>query len=685
MTFEYLCMPALLNFQKYKVFKQGIFYSLFLLSFFLKAEEQNPEKAEFQSLIEMNLEELAQVEVTSASKKVQKLTDIPAAIFVINEEDVRRSGATNVADLLRMVPGLYVASINANSWAITARGFNDFFANKLLVLVDGRSIYNAEFSGVYWWRADIPLENIERIEVIRGTAGTIWGANAVNGVINIITKPAADTQGRVVSARLGTEARQEVFMQQGGVLDEKTHSSYRLYAEHHKTAPSAARLSDYYQKNQVGFRLDSQPNAKNSFRIQGEAYDMNSGQYAWNADEQGIGQTNSNSLLFEWQHELASDLRLNLQLYHDYDKVITSAFGFIAQNFDMELRLRQKMLQNHELHYGVGWRRQRSDFLNLDQQTLIAVHDPQLWRDFINLFLQDEWQITDNLNLTTGIKLERNSYTGWHHQPNVRILWKPTEHLALWAAASRATRTPSRIFRDTYSFLNVAQEINAVYPFPQLRKTLLSDNLESESVQAYELGVRHQFSPHFSVDLTAFLNRYHHFTVAELLGLEFTPQGLLVTNQLVNKATANSVGFEASILWKPLETWKLQTAYSFIDVDVDSLDPTNPNIDLTASYHTPHHQISLRSSVNLTSQWQWDMWLRYISDSGEPSLFTEAYTTLDMRLAWELPKNRYFDALEFSIVGQNLLDNQHYEYVDYINLLNAQIQRGVYGQIRIKF
>jgi len=402
----------------------------------------------------LSLEELLNVEITSVSKKKEPFFGAASAVFVIDQEDIRRSGATRVQELLAMVPGLEVARIDNNKWAISARGFNARFANKLLILLDGRTIYSPSFSGVFWETQDMILEDIDRIEVIRGPGGTLWGANAVNGVINIITKRASDTQGGLLSLGGGSEEAGGL-VRFGIKLKEK--ASLRLYAKesNHDGAasyPSGNELDTDSNLGRTGFRLDWDPTSGNSFTVQGEAM---RGQYTERSKHVALSipfseTVNDGSdlrganLLFRWQQTQSPDSDTTFQVYFDHDRRIGDTIGLEVNTFDLDFQHHFRANSRHDLVWGLGYRSSKDSVNNF--QPLQIFFSPDSRRtDLFSGFLQDEITlVADRLRFVVGAKLEHNDYSGAEFQPNARLAWTPTPTQTFWAAASRAVRTPNR-------------------------------------------------------------------------------------------------------------------------------------------------------------------------------------------------------------------------------------------------
>ncbi|MCK5229802.1 MAG: TonB-dependent receptor, partial [Desulfobulbaceae bacterium] len=414
-------------------------------------------------MTELSLEELMNIEITSVSKKPEKLADAAAAVFVVTREDIRRSGVTSIPEALRMAPGINVARIDSNKWAVTSRGFNGRFANKLLVLIDGRSVYTPSFSGVHWEVIDIFLEDVDRIEVIRGPGATLWGANAVNGVINIITKHAADTQGGLIAMGAGTEERGFGGVRYGTDMGETTYG--RFYAKgfkrdefvHNTTGDDAG---DDWDMLRGGFRLDSLLYDRDSVTVQGDIYQGNMNQTLhlptvsgpfFNKIVEDKAEVEGWNLLTRWQHTLSPTSDFTLQVYYDRTNRDEFVYGEIRDTFDIDLQHQFAAYKRHEVIWGLGYRYTHDDFSDSEILRL----DPDSRSDeLFSAFVQDKITLMEDcLWLTIGSKFEHNDYTGYEIQPNARLFWAPHTDHKVWASVGRAVRTPSRMEDDIW-FIN---------------------------------------------------------------------------------------------------------------------------------------------------------------------------------------------------------------------------------------
>ncbi|NVN91073.1 MAG: TonB-dependent receptor [Desulfuromonadales bacterium] len=624
-------------------------------------------------LATLSLEDLMTLEVTSAARKSQSVANTAAAIFVITQEDIRRSGVTNIPDALRMVPGVTVAKIDSSKWAVTARGFNGRFARKLLVLIDGRSIYTPLFSGVFWDVQDTLLEDIERIEVIRGPGATIWGANAVNGVINIITKQASDTTGGLISAASGNYDRGNVGARYGASLGEwGAMRAYGKYVNRFEQKTEDNRpADDGWDQARGGFRLDGKSGA-NSFTLQGDIYggteretftlpDLSSATFS--STRTSNTKVGGGNILSKLTHSFSDDSELSFQLY--YDRTMRNMPGFLDEKrntVDVDMLHRFQWGKVQDIVWGLGYRFTEdrisgSHYLSLTPQNRSE--------KLFSAFLQDDITvIQDRVHLVIGSKFEHNDYTGFEVQPSGRLIWTPNEHLTFWSAVSRAVHTPSRGESD----VTLQQSIMLTQLGPTPIVIQGPGNLLAEELMAYEAGIRIQPVERFTVDLTGFYNIYRRLVgVTTLLPSATQPY---ILNMLRNNHNGETWGAELAADWRVLAPWRLAAAYSYI---------TASN---AAGFKPPAHQVSLRSQLELTENVELDVWGRFVDQSEDYLLNKLAgYVTLDVRLGWRPVKN-----LEVSLVGRNLLHQRQQEFrPEFINTLPSSVGREVYGKITWSF
>ena len=661
----------------------------------------------------LSLEELMDVEVSSVGRKMQKVSESAAAVYVISQADIRRSGATSIPEALRMVPGLSVARIDGSTWAVASRGFNGRFLNKMQVLIDGRSVYSPPFSTVYWDMQDTLLDDIERIEVVRGPGGSLWGANAVNGVINIITKNAKDTQGALVKAGSGTEEEGFSALRYGGKAGDRAY--YRTFVKYfnrgrqHGNAYQDLQYGDAsdfgegggygeahddWNAFRGGFRLDAALNSQNDFTLQGEAYSGTAGTQnllptfdpAVNFFELEATDTNfaGGFLLGRWQHQLAAEGELALQVYYDRGYRDEQALvKTVWDVFDVDFQHRFLLGQRHELLWGAGYRLTSAD---LEDGKLVEFNDDSADDQLFSFFIQDEITlIPDRLRLLIGSKFEHNDYTGFEYQPNLRLIWTPSHRHTLWGAVSRAVRTPSQM-EDSGNILYAVLPPDSIFPSPLPIEVVVGGNsdFDSEKSLSYELGYRYMPGGGFSIDSALFYSRYWDHRSAEQTAfvLETEPVNhFLFELEEDNKLEAETYGLEVAIDWHVRKWWRLQGNYSLLRL---STHPTTGSNDTFSAMlyedSSPQQQWSLRSSFDLGRTWDLDLWLRYVDSVSVYIVDVDDYYSLDMRLAW-----RPMAGLELALVGQNLLEEQHTESHAEFGTVSTAVPRGFYGQIKWQY
>lgn len=670
--------------------------TLTIISLLSCYEDGHAEFSSDRELTQLSIEELMNIEVISTTKQAQPLADAASAIFVVTQEDLRRTGVTSVPEALRMVPGMQVARIDANKWAITARGFNGRFANKLLVLIDGRTVYTPSFSGVYWEVQDLLLEDIERIEVIRGPGASLWGANAVNGVINILTKHAVDTQGGLVSLTLGDEERAIVGLRYGGQIED--YAYYRVYGKYLERDDLIDRqgddAGDDWDMQRAGFRLDWEPTSRHTFNVQGDLYqgslDQNVPIPAFTPPFEQLQtdniQTSGGYLQGRWEFAQSPTSRFQLQTYYQREAREEAIAREDRDTIDVNFQHNFSWGKRHEIVWGLGYRYSQDDFIATN---LFSWNPNRRNTHLFSGFIQDTLRLLDDrIVITIGSKLEHNDYTGWEIQPSLRALWAPHPKHRFWTAVSQAVRTPGRGEQDGRTRLFVIPPTTP-NSLPVLTVLNGDRSFDSEQLTAYELGYRTWPTENVSLDIVGFLNDYD-----DLLGIEAgtpffesTPNGPIITlpGSFNNESGGHVYGLELATTWRPLIYWQLQLAYTYLDSALDLKRGTETrDKDSTV----PQHQMSLRSSHDLSDNLELDLWLRYIDElPGLPNtrqdgrlIRIDDYTALDLRLGWQPLKN-----LEMSLVGVNLLDSNRFEFVQEIYSFPTQVERSLYGQIKWSF
>lgn len=642
-----------------------------------------------RDLTQMSLEELMNEPVTSVSKKEQKLSQVAAAIFVINQEDIRRSGALNIPGLLRMVPGLDVAQINANTWAISARGFNHQFSDKLLVLIDGRAVYQPTSGGVNWDTQDVPLEDIERIEVIRGPGATVWGANAVNGVINVITFQAKDTQGALLTAGGGTLDKAFGTARYGGAIGEEV--SYRVFTKYldrsDLTDLNGQNANDGWHLLHGGFRVDGTFTPKDSVTLQGDLYSGREGaiiehiESIATSDNENVRRNADlagGNVLGRWNHVVSSRFDTTTQFY--FDRYTRSGPESNEERNTIDFDYQQHLIlgSRQDLVWGAGYRRSADRIGGtIDESFIPSARTLQLF----SAFLQDEITLRpDRVFLTIGMKLEHNDYTGFEVEPSIRMAWTPTSRNTFWAAASQAARTPTRD--------DVSGEFNiAAFPLPDGTPAVatIDGNYQekSEHLLATELGYRVQANTWISIDVATFFNQYRDLRSVEPR-LPFAVSGPVPYTEIPfvfgNLLHGTTEGIEASAHFKITDRWTLSPGLAWLKMhlraDSISLDTTTAaNIEGS----NPGRQAQLRSSLNLSHGFSWDTSIYFVD--GLPAQQLPSYTRLDTRLSW-----RPAERVELSLVGQNLLKERHVESNDIGTSVTAsQVRRSAYAKVSWRF
>ena len=583
------------------------------------------------SLADLSLEELANLQITSVSRRAQRISDAAASVYVITAEAIRRSGASSLPEALRLAPNLQIAQIDANQYAITARGFNNAIGNKLLVLIDGRTVYTQFYSGVFWDQQDLVLADVDRIEVISGPGATLWGANAVNGVINVITRDARETPGVLAAIEGGSRQAQGVA-RYGGALGGSGH--FRLYAkrlERQDTSMQSGRsVDDAWNQAQVGLRADWAI-GQDTFTVQGDAY-SGKGRQTRGAAPLAFPpiQVGGANLLARWTRQLDAGASLSLQAYYDSsrrdDAVLYRPHEDVS---DVEFQ-HAFGLEGQQVVWGAGYRQARDD---LGPGFFFGFVPERHTLNWSNVFGQDSIRLPHALELTLGLKVERNDYTGSELLPSLRLAWKPDTEQLLWTALSRAVRAPSPLDRDIV--------------LPPKPPYLIAGGPDFQSEVAYvaELGWRAQPTPSVSYSATLFQNWWERLRSGQ------PPPNALVQNMI----DGTSSGFEAWASWQASPNWRLTAGYDLLrehlHVEAGSRDPVGPS----ALGNDPRAQWSLRSSLDVSATQEFELALRHVAALPSPAV--PAYTTADLRYGW-----RFLPGWTAALVGRNLLRRSHAEF-----------------------
>jgi iron complex outermembrane receptor protein len=614
---------------------------------------QQPDSAA-QALKALSIEQLMNLQVTSVSGRPERLAQAASAIQVITQEDIRRSGASSLPEALRLASNLQVAQVDSRQWAISARGLNGTAANKLLVLIDGRTVYTPLFSGVFWDVQHVPLEDVDRIEVISGPGATLWGANAVNGVINVITKDAGGTPGIFVSGGGGTELRGDGAARYGGTLGSS--ARFRVYGTGFTRDPtslsSGQAATDDWHLAQGGARLDWNVSTASRVTLQGDLYDGRIGQ-ATAADIIVSG----GNVMAKWSRAISATSNLAAQLYYDRThRNIPGTFGEDLDVYDLDVRHRTRLGMRHEVAWGLGYRLINDRVANT---AALAFLPADVARQWFTGFVQDEIAIAPNrLHVTLGSKLEHNDYSGFEIQPSARIDWTTAPSGTLWAAISRVVRTPSRIDRELFARVTPTSFLAG------------GPGFHSEEELAYELGYRHQQGS-IALSVATFYGRYHGLRSLEQLN---PPAG--DTLVIGNGQDGESYGAEVAADYRPTGRWRLRSGYTELRIHVWPNPGSTDTTRGATESHTPDRQFFLRSSVDLPAGLRFDTGLRAIGAIANQQV--PAYTELSAKLTWQAAAH-----LGLSVVGQNLLHRRHAEFGALAT--RREIERGVYGRVEWRF
>ncbi len=615
---------------------------------------QQPDSAA-QALKHLSIEQLMNLEVMSVSRRPERLAQTASAIQVITQEDIRASGASSLPEALRLASNLQVAQLDSRQWAISARGFNSTTANKLLVLIDGRTVYTPLFSGVFWDVQEVSLADIDRIEVISGPGATLWGANAVNGVINVITKDAKDTPGVALSGGGGTELRGFGTARYGGQVGSA--ARYRIYATRFardpSVLPSGLDAVDDWHLGQGGFRADWDASTISHVTLQGDLYDGRIGQ-----PSAGDIAVSGRNVMAKWSRTISETSGLTAQLYYDRtNRDIPGTFGEDLDTYDVDLQHQTRLGARHDLVWGLGYRVINDRITNTPALAFLPAHVARQW---FTGFVQDEIALVpDRLHLALGTKIEHNDYTGFEIQPSGRVNWTLSPAATLWAAVSRAVRAPSRVDRELYA--------------PGQPPYFLAGGpgFHSEEELAYELGYRHQRGS-FALSVATFYSRYHG-----LRSLEQVNPPAATPIVIGNGQDGESYGAELTAGYWLTSRWRVRAGYTELRVHIwPNPGSTDTSRGATES-QAPDRQLFLHSSIDLPAHLGFDAGLRVIGEIARPGV--PAYAELNARLTWQ-PTAK----VDLSIVGQNLLNPRHIEF-GAPGATRREIERGVYGLVEWHF
>lgn len=625
-------------------FPQAVFASTYIAS-------NNP-------YLNMSIEDLMQVPVSVASKKAQALSDTAAAVFVLTSEDIRKSGATSLPEVLRLVPGVEVARIDGHSWAVSARGFMSGFSGGLLVMVDGRSVFTPMFAGVYWDVQNVMLEDVDKIEVVRGSGGAVWGANAVNGVINIITKSSSDTQGGLLVAGVGDNKVEKGFsaFRYGFKIGEN--ASARVFAKgfsrNDENVRATAPTTDW-QDQRVGFRADWELN-DSSFMLDSVVYQGHESTVStlivpvapYSELVTYQSELSGGHLLASWQRE-----GLSVQTYFDRTTRKRQTFTEYRDTSDFEVKYHTQFMTSHDLQLGLGYRKTSDQIIN----TPTVSFAPSSRTDpLYSAFIQDEVSLTASLVLTLGLKVEHNNYSGYERAPSIRMLWKATDRQRLWASVSRAYQPPSRAdYSMSHLFVSKPTFKLGIVP---------NQNLKSTKITSYELGYRFQPKESLSLELAAYQNEYHDLTSNET---SFDPVSSFLSIQSGNFLSAKSKGVEMNVSWQVMDAWRLKANYSWAKTKAKTTGGNDTESVFVTENNVPNHRWALISEARLSSNVTLDTQYYVVAESLARKI--DAYERLDTRLAWQQSKK-----IELSLAVQNVLGKKHAEFPDFSG------GRAIYGR-----
>jgi len=645
-----------------------------------------------QPLSELSIEDLLNIKITSVSKKEERANAAPAAIHVITQDDLRQNGIKSIAEALRLAPGMNVGKVDARQWAISARGFQDLFANKLLVLVDGRSVYSPAFSGTFWDVQDVLMEDIERIEVIRGPGAALWGANAVNGVINVITKSSKETQGGLVTAGVGTEEHGQGAVRYGFKAGDKGYM--RVYGKFENHADSVLANGDNsydaWRQARGGARFDWTPTPEDKVTIQGDAYHiLAKQQYTISnvtppfdrlvkAEDDFAG----GNVLGRWTHTLNEKSEFSLQAYYDRTRRTAPVFDEVRDTFDLDFQWRLPAGERHEIVWGAGY---RAELDENDPRPVVNFDPTSRTTHLVTGFVQDDITvIPDKFHVIVGTKMEHNSYSGFEIQPNLRMLWTPSAKHTIWGSVSRAVRTPSRSEHDVVLNLAALPPGAAGPGTPAAQVRVLGKNgYDSEDLAAFEIGYRSNPLKKISFDIATFYNRYEHLRTGENSApfLETTPgpAHLILPQFIDNRLRGQTFGGEISVNYQPLNWWRITAQYSLLKSSFDLRNSTDIDALKRTESGSPEHQFALRSYWELPHNVEIGAGMRYVSRTEVPKV--GAYAVGDVTIIWSPRKD-----LSISLTGQDLFDKSHLEYTPtFLRTSESEVEHSVFLKLIFKF
>jgi len=659
-------------------------YKLIIVNFTLFSSSINAENDLFQ----LDLEQLMKVKIVSVSKYEKSADETPAAVYVINRNDILRKGAITTAELLRGVPGLHVARIDANKWAVSIRGMNDRFANKLLVLVNGRSVYTPIFAGVYWNLQDMPLEIIERIEVVRGPGATLWGANAVNGVINIITRNSSEISGSEVSSFVSSEGSSvsSIIAKQ---IDDKT--SYNIFAKGLRVdnfeSDSSSIANDSWKKLNLGFRLDYDDNKDQKWLTEGSLTKgkANSTSFrtqlfpvALSTKFKDLIDYKTGHVLVRFDKMLDTQSKLKFQSYFDFFDRTSSSARYVVRTFDFDFQHQFNYLDKHNIVWGGGYRLVDDD---LEPSFTISFNRKSVNSELYSLFIQDEYQVSENTDMTLGSKFEYNDFSGFEYQPSLRVSHLLDNGHHIWAGITRAVRVQSRSNHDLRINVTAFPASPPTSPLPTLVSILPNPDLVSETIISTEAGYRGMLNSDLSLDISIFNNQYDHLnSQRQGFSVENSPiPHFLLSSTIDNQIEAETYGLEAQVNWSVNKNLQLRSNYSYLKVKADYKNTLNadPRLIVDFENNNPQQQANFQVNWKINSSLDINSDIYYVSESQSRDI--NSYTRVDFNFQWRPSTNYYF-----SMGVTNLLDSHHQEFTAQ-DAEYSLIARNLFIKARVEF
>ena len=664
-----------------------IMFVLLITSTIVFAEENNSATADddISDYLQLSLEDLMKVQlmVTSVSKRPERLEDAAAAVFVLTNEDIRRSGVTHIADALRMVPGVNVAHFDKSKWAVSVRGFNDRYSNKLLVLIDGRSVYTTLDGGVDWAAQDLLLSDIERIEVIRGPGGALWGANAVNGVINIITKSAEYTQGGQLQLGAGTESG-KATARYGDKITDNTY--YRIWVKglmhDNGVYPTGGKADDDWDAIHAGFRLDSAFTPEDHLMLSGQLYDQNRSQRdtissmipPFSREIEDELEAYGGHFLARWDHTFDNDQVLTVQSYFDSSISKNESLSDDEHIYDLDVQYYMEPGKRHRVVVGGNY---RLSYHGSSPSYVLSFAPTNRQDNLFSCFISDEISFFDErLRLILESKFEHNDYTGFEIQPSARIAWHPNDHSLLWASVSRVVRLPSRMESDSAL---------STFAAPFVRGVILGNpDMEAEKLITYELGYRNEITSKVDVDVALFYNDYDKLRTLSVQPFQFgwSPYPhMIIPIKFGNEMKAESYGMEIATEWRPNGKCAFRAAYSYFHLDTELFGNAVDKDTTTDIYMqtAPEHSVLFGFNARPTKNTEFDIAARWIDELKD--LDVDDYITADIRIGWHAREN-----LMLELIGRNLIESEHLEYGPGIYPFKGSLlERSIYGRLTWEF